>query len=146
MSLYQSTSKNPSYPPSIQKADSSIYNINKLTESNYRSWAQLLRWIPDEQNLVGYCRGKKEKRKGLKRQLFLHPLHKNQAAQRRQRRRNTNKSLRNYSKVQESSINNRCIDFGTYYVVYRGINDPAEMCELWRKNTTPRHKQRCSKP
>ena len=31
--------------------DSSIYHIDKLTETNYRSWAQQLRWILDEKEL-----------------------------------------------------------------------------------------------
>ena len=33
------------------KTGSSTYNIDKLTESNYRSWAQQLEWILDERNL-----------------------------------------------------------------------------------------------
>ena len=33
------------------RTDSSTYNIDKLTETNYRSWAQQLQWIFDERNL-----------------------------------------------------------------------------------------------
>ena len=33
------------------RTGSSTYNIDKLTETNYRSWAQQLQWILDERNL-----------------------------------------------------------------------------------------------
>jgi hypothetical protein len=33
------------------KTGSSTYHISKLTESNYRSWAQQLEWILDEREL-----------------------------------------------------------------------------------------------
>jgi len=33
------------------KSGSSTYNIDKLTESNYRSWAQQMEWILDEKDL-----------------------------------------------------------------------------------------------
>src|SRR5579859_8283878 len=33
------------------KTGSSTYSIDKLTESNYRSWAQQMEWILDEKDL-----------------------------------------------------------------------------------------------
>ena len=36
---------------------SSTYHINKLTETNYRSWAQQIRWILDERELLEIVEG-----------------------------------------------------------------------------------------
>jgi len=40
------------------RTGSSTYNIDKLTETNYRSWAQQLQWILDERNLWEIVSGK----------------------------------------------------------------------------------------
>ena len=40
---------------------SSTYHIDKLTETNYRSWAQQLRWILDERDLLGIVEGTEQK-------------------------------------------------------------------------------------
>jgi hypothetical protein len=39
------------------RTGSSTYNIDKLTETNYRSWAQQLQWILDERNLWDIVNG-----------------------------------------------------------------------------------------
>ena len=39
------------------RTGSSTYNIDKLTETNYRSWAQQLQWILDERNLWEIVKG-----------------------------------------------------------------------------------------
>ena len=39
------------------KTSSSTYNIDKLTERNYRSWSQQLEWILDEKNLWEIVKG-----------------------------------------------------------------------------------------
>src|SRR5271169_5151102 len=39
------------------KTGSSTYNIDKLTETNYRSWAQQLQWILEERNLWHIVKG-----------------------------------------------------------------------------------------
>ena len=36
---------------------STIYHVDKLTEMNYRSWAQQLRWILDERELWDLVNG-----------------------------------------------------------------------------------------
>src|SRR5438046_1107527 len=41
---------------------SSTYHIDKLTETNYRSWAQQLRWILDERELWELVEGTERKR------------------------------------------------------------------------------------
>lgn len=43
------------------RTGSSTYNIDKLTESNYRSWAQQLQWILDERDLWNIVEGKEKK-------------------------------------------------------------------------------------
>ena len=40
---------------------SSIYHVDKLIETNYRSWAQQLRWILDERELWELVDGKEGK-------------------------------------------------------------------------------------
>src|SRR5271170_2291333 len=45
------------------RTGSSTYNIDKLTETNYRSWAQQLQWILDERNLWDIVKGKEERPK-----------------------------------------------------------------------------------
>ena len=40
---------------------SSTYHINKLTETNYRSWSQQLRWILDERDLLEIVEGTEQK-------------------------------------------------------------------------------------
>ena len=35
----------------MRSSGSSTYHINKLTEINYRSWAQQVKWILDERDL-----------------------------------------------------------------------------------------------
>jgi hypothetical protein len=42
---------------SERKTGSDTYHISKLTEDNYRSWAQQLRWILDEKELLGIVEG-----------------------------------------------------------------------------------------
>src|SRR5438045_1826219 len=39
------------------RTGSSTYNIDKLTETNYRSWAQQMQWILDERNLWDIVNG-----------------------------------------------------------------------------------------
>jgi hypothetical protein len=43
------------------RTGSSTYNIDKLTETNYRSWAQQLQWILDERNLWDIVQGKEQR-------------------------------------------------------------------------------------
>ena len=43
------------------RTGSSTYNIDKLTETNYRSWAQQLQWILDERNLWDIVQGKEKR-------------------------------------------------------------------------------------
>ena len=43
------------------KTGSSTYTIDKLTESNYRSWAQQLQWILDEKDLWEVVDGTEKK-------------------------------------------------------------------------------------
>ena len=43
------------------KSGSSTYNIDKLTESNYRSWAQQLEWILDEKDLWEIVNGNEKR-------------------------------------------------------------------------------------
>jgi hypothetical protein len=43
---------------SDSKTGSSTYNIDKLTETNYRSWAQQMQWILDEKDLWEVVNGK----------------------------------------------------------------------------------------
>ena len=40
---------------------SSTYHVDKLTETNYRSWAQQLRWILDERDLWELVEGTEKK-------------------------------------------------------------------------------------
>jgi len=40
---------------------SSTYHVDKLTETNYRSWAQQLRWILDERDLWELVEGTERK-------------------------------------------------------------------------------------
>src|ERR1700733_4408338 len=48
---------------SERKTGSDTYHIPKLTEENYRSWAQQLRWILDEKELLDIVEGKEERPK-----------------------------------------------------------------------------------
>jgi hypothetical protein len=41
-----------------KKTGSETYHIPKLTEENYRSWAQQLKWILDEKDLLDIVEGK----------------------------------------------------------------------------------------
>ncbi len=43
------------------RTGSSTYAIDKLTESNYRSWAQQLEWILDEKDLWEVVNGTEQK-------------------------------------------------------------------------------------
>jgi hypothetical protein len=42
------------------KTGSNTYYISKLTENNYRSWSQKLRWILDEKELLDLVEGREE--------------------------------------------------------------------------------------
>src|SRR5947207_15989963 len=43
------------------KTGMTTYNIDKLTESNYRSWSQQIKWILDEWELLEIVEGKAKK-------------------------------------------------------------------------------------
>ena len=43
------------------RTGSSTYNIDKLTEANYRSWAQQLKRILDEKELLDIVEGRESK-------------------------------------------------------------------------------------
>ena len=43
------------------KTGMTTYNIDKLTESNYRSWSQQIKWILDEWELLEIVEGKEKK-------------------------------------------------------------------------------------
>ena len=47
------------------KMGTSTYNIDKLTEDNYSSWAQQIKWIVDEMEALDIVEGKEKKPVGI---------------------------------------------------------------------------------
>src|SRR5947207_873147 len=118
------------------KTGSSTYNIDKLTESNYRSWAQQLEWILDERNLWEIVKGEETRPE----EPTGSPSTSTDAAtaaaaataEYQQRLENFNQRSKKARSTIGASIS------ASIMVYIEGMNDPAEMWRTLEEKYNPR--------